>query len=196
MPWEKVEQDYSFEGPNGKETLSQLFNGKNQLIVYHLMYSPEWDNPCSSCSYWIDQLGPTEVHLKARDTSIVVIGRAPYDKLAAGKKKLGWTVKVLSSKESDFNYDYNVSFKGTSKEDDIKYNYKETKNSFGVGDYPGLSVFAKGSDGQMYHTYSTFARGLDMLNGTYHLLDVTPKGRDEPKQGNPQFWVKRNDEYE
>lgn len=169
LPWERVDKEYDFEGPNGKETLSELFAGKSQLIVYHFMFDPAWEAGCKSCSFWADNFNGIDIHLKHRDVSFLAISRAPLSKLEAYKKRMGWSFKWVSSFGTDFNYDYNVSF--TPEE-------VANENAFDT-EVVGISVFYKDPDGTVFHTYSCYSRGVDMLNGAYHYIDLTPKGRDE-----------------
>jgi predicted dithiol-disulfide oxidoreductase (DUF899 family) len=190
LPWEKVEKHYVFDAPEGKVTLADLFGGKGQLIVQHFMFGPDWNEGCPSCSFWTDNFNGIESHLAARDTAFVLISRGPIAKLEAYKKRMGWNVRWVSSLNNDFNFDYGVSFK--PDEQGKKYNL-DTVTPYGQ-ENPGLSAFRKGEDGTIYRTYSTYARGLDVLNGTYHLLDMTSKGRDEDPE-RPMSWVKRHDKY-
>ncbi len=190
LPWEKVEKHYVFDAPDGKVTLADLFGGKGQLIVQHFMFGPDWNEGCPSCSFWTDNFNGIEPHLAARDTAFVLISRGPIAKLEAYKKRMGWNVRWVSSLNNDFNFDYGVSFK--PDEQGKKYNL-DTVTPYGQ-ENPGLSAFRKGEDGTIYRTYSTYARGLDVLNGTYHLLDMTSKGRDEDPE-RPMSWVKRHDKY-
>ena len=195
LPWEKVEKDYRFEGPKGSESLSDLFEGKSQLIVYHFMFSPEWEAGCKSCSFWADNFNGIDVHLRHRDTSFLAISRAPYQELVAYRRRMGWSFKWVSSFGNDFNHDYHVSFTPEELAGDALFNYQKAK-PWGP-EVVGISVFYKGEKGEVFHTYSTYSRGVDMLNGAYHYLDLTPKGRDEADQGpNPQAWVRRHDEYQ
>ena len=192
LPWEEVEKAYVFDGPNGRETLADLFAGKSQLIVYHFMFAPDWEEGCKSCSFWADNFERLPVHLKHRDTTLIAISRAPLTKLQAYAKRLGWTFKWVSSAGNDFNYDYRVSF--TPEEFDkgeIDYNYGKMRMP--VAELPGISVFYKVAKGGIFHTYSCYARGLDMMNTAYHYLDLTPKGRDEGD--GIMAWLRRNDEY-
>jgi predicted dithiol-disulfide oxidoreductase (DUF899 family) len=194
LPWTRVEKNYVFEGPNGQETLAQLFGGRSQLVVYHFMYGPDWEKPCKSCSFWADNFNGIIAHLNQRDVTFVAISRAPFAKLQAFAKRLGWTFKWVSSGACDFNYDYRVSF--TPEEiatGHIAYNYGVHK-AYG-SDMPGISVFFKDRDGAVYHTYSCYARGLDMLNNAYHYLDLVPKGRDEAGLPHTMAWVRIRDEY-
>jgi predicted dithiol-disulfide oxidoreductase (DUF899 family) len=193
LPWERVEKEYVFDGPNGKESLAALFGAKRQLIVYHFMFDPSWDAGCKSCSFWADNFSRIGPHLEHRDVSFVAISRAPYAKLEAYRKRMGWSFTWLSSFENPFNYDYLVSF--TPEEVAAKsafYNYAISNP--GGPETVGISVFHKDDDGQVYHTYSCYARGVDMMNGAYHYVDLTPKGRDEGERN--QFWVRRRDEYD
>jgi predicted dithiol-disulfide oxidoreductase (DUF899 family) len=194
LPWERVEKEYVFEGPEGKQTLQDLFDGKSQLIVYHFMFAPEWEEGCKSCSFWADNFNGIDIHLKHRDTSFLAISRAPYSKLKAYRQRMGWSFRWVSSFESDFNYDYNASFTPEQVAGEGYVNYEKVK-PWGP-DVVGISVFYKNENGDLFHTYSCYSRGVDMLNGAYHYLDLTPKGRDEADQRpNPQAWVRRHDEY-
>jgi predicted dithiol-disulfide oxidoreductase (DUF899 family) len=193
LPWEAVNKEYSFEGPNGRQTLPQLFDGRSQLIVYHFMFGPGWDAGCPHCSHWADNFDSVIVHLNHRDVTMVAVSRAPYEKLAAYQKRMGWNFKWLSSGNTDFNFDYNVSF--TPEElakKEVFYNY--TMQSPGPSEREGVSIFFKDSSGSVFHTYSTYARGIDMLNVDYQYLDLVPKGRDESGRG--PHWVRRHDEYD
>jgi len=190
LPWEPVENDYVFVGPNGEETLADLFEGRSQLVVYHFMFGPDDDVGCKSCSFWADSFEPNVVHLNARDVSFVAVSRAPFDKLAAYRKRMGWSFKWLSSSENDFNFDYGASFSPAEEKSPV-YNYGSL--SPGGPEREGLSVFYRDEQGSVFHTYSSYARGIDLLNTAYNYLDLVPKGRDE--DGRSQFWVRRRDEY-
>ncbi len=194
LPWVKIDKEYVFDGPDGKETLSDLFDGRRQLIVYHFMFGPDWNEGCKHCSYLADQFDGANWHLPRRDVTLVAISRAPLSKLEPYKKRMGWRFKWVSSHGNDFNLDYHVSF---TKEDEVRgkvyYNY-------GMGEFisdelPGLSVFYKNEDGKIFHTYSTYARGLDILVGTYNFLDLVPKGRNENPESTMD-WVRRHDQYD
>jgi len=192
LPWVKIDKPYAFQGPKGKETLPQLFEGRSQLVVYHFMFAPNWEAGCPHCSFWADNFNPIIVHLNQRDVTMVAISRAPYSKLEKYRSRMGWTFKWLSSGESDFNFDFHVSF--TDDELSKKralYNYE--MQDPGETDREGVSVFFKDSNGDVFHTYSTSARGIDILNTAYNYLDLVPKGRDEGGRG--PYWVKRHDEY-
>src|SRR5512136_313070 len=193
LPWVKVEKPYLFDGPNGKEALADLFEGRSQLVVYHFMFSPEWDEGCKHCSFWADHYDPTRIHLNHRDVTLVVVSRAPLAKIKAFKKRMGWGFKWVSSLHNDFNFDFHVSFTPEDiKSGEAFYNY--SKAGPGMTEREGSSVFYKDERGVVFHTYSCHARGIEMLNGTYHFLDLVPKGRDEDP-GNPQAWVQYHDKY-
>ncbi len=195
LPWEKVGKEYSFDGPNGKETLPDLFDGRSQLIVYHFMFDPEWDEGCKSCSLLGDHYNPAIIHLEQRDVTMVTVSRAPLAKLEAFKKRMGWSFKWVSSFESDFNWDFDVSFTPEQlAEKKMYYNYRE--GFFPSSEGPGISVFSRDADGNIFHTYSSFARGLDMFLGVYNLLDIAPKGRDEQDLPYGMFWVRHRDKYD
>lgn len=195
LPWERVTKEYVFEGPNGQETLVDLFDGRSQLVVYHLMFKPSSEQPCSGCSFWADNFNGIDVHLAHRDITLLAISRAPQSKLQPFARRMGWTFKWVSSGDGDFNYDFDASYKPESlKAGTATYNYGTIPNKTGE-DMPGVSVFYRDRDGEIYHTYSTYARGLDILNGAYHYIDLTPKGRDE--DGNRgMFWLRLRDRYE
>ncbi len=194
LPWERVASNYVFEGPAGRETLASLFGRHSQLIVYHFMFAPEWEAGCKSCSFWADNFNGITAHLAQRDVAFAAISRAPQPKLAAFAQRLGWQFKWLSSAECDFNYDYGVSFRAADVEQGIA-RYNDAPYSGSMTDLPGLSVFYKDSDGALFRTYSTYARGLDPLNAAYQLLDLVPKGRDEAGLAHTMEWVKLRDLY-
>ena len=195
LPWEAVDKSYVFEGPSGKEALADLFGGRHQLIVYHFMFDPSWDAGCEHCSFWADQFDGITAHLAQRDVTLVAVSRAPFSKLAAYQKRMGWKFKWLSSSDTDFNFDYHVSFTpDVLSRKAAFYNYRIDKD-MGMAQREGLSVFYKDETGRLFHTYSAYARGIDMVNVAYHFLDLVPKGRDEDGHGDPQFWVRRHDEY-
>lgn len=192
LPWVKVEKPYAFDGPNGRETLPQLFGPRHQLIVYHFMFNPADDQGCKHCSFWADHYDGMGVHLNHRDVTFVAVSRAPLAKLQAFQQRMGWRFRWVSSAPSDFNYDYHVSFTPEALEREAAvYNY--SSDGPGMPDREGASVFYKDPQGTVFHTYSTYARGIDMLNGTYNFLDLTPKGRDEGDS--PQSWVRYHDRY-
>jgi predicted dithiol-disulfide oxidoreductase (DUF899 family) len=192
LPWVKIEQDYAFDTPQGKKSLSELFGDASQLIVYHFMFGPDWDKACKSCSFLIDHLQYAIDHLAQRDAAFVAVSRAPLDKLTAFRERMGWRHDWVSSRGSSFNFDFGVSFEQAELDaGTAEYNY--AKKGFPSTEAPGLSVFAKDEEGSVFHTYSTYARGLDIFMGTYNLLDLVPKGRDED---GPMSWVRLRDEYE
>lgn len=194
LPWVEIDEDYVFEGANGSTKMSDLFDGKSQLIIYHFMYGDDWPEGCPSCSFWADNFDGIAPHLQARDASFAVISHAPYEQLAAYQKRMGWGFNWFSSNGNSFNSDYNVSFSDAEFDGGSAiYNYK--KSTFPSKEAPGISVFVKDDNGNIYHTYSTYARGLDMLNGAYHYMDLLPKGRDEDALDYPQAWIKRHDQY-
>ncbi len=193
LPWEKVDKQYVFDGPGGKVTLAELFGDKSQLIVYHFMFSPEWEEGCPHCSFWADHFDSLKYHLKERDAAFVAISRAPWAKIEPFKQRMGWDFRWVSSFNNDFNYDFFVSFTPEQLQNGTGfYNYGTMDP--GGADREGASVLYQDESGSIFHTYSCYARGIDMLNGTYNFLDLTPKGRDE----NPDFpvdWVTHHDRY-
>jgi predicted dithiol-disulfide oxidoreductase (DUF899 family) len=192
LPWEAVTKNYVFEGEQGQKTLAELFQGRSQLIVYHFMFGPDWDAGCPHCSFWADNFNSIIIHLNQRDASMVAISRAPYSKLAAYQKRMGWNFAWFSSAGTDFNFDYQASFPPEAlKKGRVFYNYKEQAEE--TSEREGTSVFYKDASGKIFHTYSCYARGIDLMNTAYNYLDLTPKGRDE--NGRPQYWVRRHDEY-
>ena len=194
LPWVEVDKEYVFAGPNGKETLSELFDGRSQLIVYHFMYDPDWDAGCPSCSFWADNFNNIIVHLNQRDVTMIAVSRAPYSKIDAYKKRLSWDFKWVSSFDTDFNYDYYVSFSSEELEKKEGF-YNFTILNPTVSELPRVSVFYKDLSGKIFHTYSAYSRGIDILNNTYNYLDLVPKGRDEDGYEFSMAWVRRHDEY-
>lgn len=195
LPWVKVETPYVFDTAKGEASLADLFDGRSQLIVYHFMFGPDWNEGCKSCSFWMDNFSGIDVHLAQRDVSFVTVSRAPLAKLEAFKRRMGWNFRWVSSLGSDFNFDFHVSFTDAEKAaGQVAYNYGE--RMFFSSEGPGMSVFRRGEDGAVYHTYSCYARGLDPLNGAYQLLDLTPNGRDEAGLPYPMAWVRLRDKYE
>jgi predicted dithiol-disulfide oxidoreductase (DUF899 family) len=190
LPWVKVEKNYVFEGPDGRETLADLFGPNDQLVVYHFMFAPGWDEGCVGCSFVSDNFDGANMHLKHRDVSLVAVSRAPLAEFQEFRKRMGWQFKWVSSSGGDFNYDYQVSFKKEAVESgDVLYNYKLQKLE--ELEQPGLSVFYKNPAGEVFHTYSTYEAGLDILLEVHHLLDMTPKGRREHEG----FWWDYHDRY-
>ncbi len=193
MPWVRIEKDYHFIGPEGELTLADLFGGRDQLIVQHFMFGPDWDAGCPSCSFWADGYDGTMAHMAQRDAAFVAVSIAPLDRIEAYRKRMGWSFPWVSSEGSDFNRDFGVTFTAEEmKAGAPLYNYGTIP--FPAPEAPGTSIFAKGPDGAVYHSYSTYARGLDPLNVVYQYLDLLPKGRDEGGQG--MAWPRRRDEYE
>lgn len=194
LPWVKVESEYLFDTPKGQESLSDLFEGRSQLIIYHFMYGPDWAEGCPSCSFWADNFNGINIHLNHRDINLVVVSRARLETLEAYKRRMNWSFRWVSSFGSDFNRDYNVSFTPEEAEKgEVFYNFR-------VGKVPGeevqgISVFYKNEQGDVFHTYSCYARGLDMVNGAYHYMDLAPKGRDEGSLPYTMAWLSRNDQY-
>jgi predicted dithiol-disulfide oxidoreductase (DUF899 family) len=193
LPWVKVEKPYVFDGPGGAESLADLFGGRRQLVIYHFMFDPRDKAGCPHCSFWADSFNGIIAHLNQRDVTMLAVSRAPLAKLKAFKARMGWTFKWVSSGRSDFNYDYQASF--TDKEvkaGNAFYNYRTT--DVWCPDYPGISVFYRDRRGNVYHTYSCYSRGIDMVNAAYQFLDLVPKGRDEDPE-RPQSWVNFRDKY-
>jgi predicted dithiol-disulfide oxidoreductase (DUF899 family) len=195
LPWEVVAKEYWFEGPTGKLALAELFNRRSQLIVYHFMFAPDWDEGCPSCSFWADNFNGIDIHLKHRDVSFVAVSRAPWQKLAAYRQRMGWTFDWFSSFGTEFNHDYGASFTPEELTNGKAY-YNYTWQKPPGPEVVGISVFYKEIDGTLFHSYSCYARGVDMMNGAYNYIDLTPKGRDEADQKpGRQAWVRRHDQY-
>lgn len=195
LPWEKVEKNYVFDGPNGRETLAELFGDKSQLVIYHFMLGPDWAEGCPSCSMAADSFDASLVHLADRDVTLAVVSRATLPQIEGFRKRMGWQFKWVSSNANDFNWDYHVSFtKDEVANNMMDYNYK--KMSFpGGNEAPGLSAFYKDESGEVFHTYSAFERGLDLLVHPYTFLDLAPKGRNEDGLAYPMAWVRHHDKY-
>jgi len=193
MPCKRVEKSYRFEGPNGALSLADLFDGRSQLIVYHFMLGPDWEEGCKSCSFWADNFDGIPIHLNHRDVTFTAVSRAPLAKIEAYRKRMGWSFPWVSSYGSDFNYDFHVSFtEELLAAGKVDYNYGLVE---GYEELPGLSVFYKNERGEVFHTYSCYARGIDMVNGAYQFLDLVPKGRDEDGFEFSMEWVRRHDQY-
>jgi len=195
LPWVRVDKAYVFDGPSGPVSLADLFEGRSQLIVQHFMFDPSWAEGCKSCSFWVDNFDGVVVHLNHRDVSFALVSRAPVAALEAYRKRMGWSVRWVSSLRTDFNRDFHVSFTPAELEPGQTY-YNYAMGSFPSPEAPGISVFYRDGDGVVYHTYSCYARGLDMLNGAYHLLDLVPKGRDEAGLPSSMEWLRHHDRYE
>lgn len=195
LPWERVEKKYVFENGDGKHGLAELFDGKGQLIVYHFMMGPGWKEGCPSCSFIADQFDAMRLHLRARDINLVAVSRASWPEIAVFKQRMGWKFPWYSSYGTDFNQDYGVSFPKEQFEGGaVPYNY--TVKNFPSEEAPGASVFAKNEAGEIFHTYSTYERGLDMMLNAYNFIDLTPKGRNEEGLPYPMAWVRHHDKYE
>ena len=193
LPWERVEKQYVFTGPDGRVPLADLFGTHSQLVVYHFMFNPDASAACAHCSFWADHFDGMLVHLAQRDVAFSAISRAPLEKIEAFRARMGWRFRWLSSGGTDFNYDFQASFTpGELKSGTVFYNYQQT--AAGPPDREGISVFFRDGAGAVFHTYSCYARGIDMVNGTYQFLDLAPKGRDEDPD-NPQSWVRHRDRY-
>lgn len=195
LPWEKVEKHYVFDGPRGKETLADLFGKRSQLMVYHFMFGPGWSEGCPSCSYLADHFDGMTIHLAHRDVTLAVVSHAPIEQIEAFKRRMGWKFKWVSAFHNDFNFDYHVSFTAEERaKGTVEYNYKQME--FPSEEAPGLSAFARDAEGNIFHTYSAYERGLDILVGTYNFLDHAPKGRDEEGLKHSMAWVRHHDKYD
>ena len=195
LPWVKVDKHYVFDGPDGKETLADLFDGRSQLIVYHFMFGPGWEQGCPSCSFVSDHIDGANWHLPQRDVTLLAVSRAPLPEIEAFKQRMGWGFKWVSSYGNDFNHDYHVSFTPDEMaRGEVYYNYG--MEQFPSEEAPGVSVFYKDPSGAIFHTYSAYARGLDMLVGAYNYLDLVPKGRDEADLPWTMAWVRHHDRYD
>jgi predicted dithiol-disulfide oxidoreductase (DUF899 family) len=194
LPWVRVERDYVFEAPGGNQSLADLFEGRSQLIVQHFMFGPDWKEGCPSCSFMADHVGGALVHLAHRDVTFVAVSRAPLSQIDGFKKRMGWGFKWVSSAGNDFNFDYGVSF---TKEEMAKgkVNYNYGMEDFPSEEAPGISVFYRNDAGDVFHTYSTYGRGVEVMMGTYRLLDLVPKGRDEAGLPSTMAWVRHHDRY-
>jgi predicted dithiol-disulfide oxidoreductase (DUF899 family) len=193
LPWVKVEKEYVFDGPMGEVTLGDLFGGKGQLLIYHFMFGPGWEEGCAHCSFWADHFDGVNVHLGQRDTAFAVVSRAPWKEIEPFRKRMGWQFKWLSSFKTDFNFDFNVSFTPEQrKRGKAIYNYAALEMD--IDEREGASAFYRDQNGDIYHTYSTYERGIDLMNTTYNFLDLTAKGRDENPEAS-QDWVRYHDQY-
>ena len=195
LPWVKVDKDYVFDSPGGKRTLGELFDGRSQLIVYHFMFGPEWAEGCPSCSMAGDHINSSLVHLIQRDVTLVAVSRAPLSKIESFKKRMGWSFPWVSSYSTDFNRDYHVSFTKEEMANGKTY-YNFDFRPFPAEEAPGISVFYKDTNGDVFHTYSSYGRGLEWLLGAYSYLDLVPKGRDEDGLPSPMAWARHHDKYE
>ena len=194
LPWRRVESDYDFEGADGRRSLSDLFGNASQLLIYHFMYHPDWDQGCKTCSFWADGFDASIPRLDARDVALAVISRRPLEKLLSYRQRMGWRFPWFSSADSTFNYDFGVSF--TAEQIESRNSFYNFRDGASVGpEMPGISTFARDDGGSIFHTYSTYSRGLDPLNSAYQLLDLVAKGRDENQLPFPMDWIRRHDEY-
>jgi predicted dithiol-disulfide oxidoreductase (DUF899 family) len=195
LPWVKVEKNYVFEGPNGPETLADLFDGQNQLVIKHFMFGPDWSEGCIGCSFELDHAMGALMHIRHHGVAYAVVSRAPLAKTEPFRRRMGWDVKWVSSHGNDFNYDFNVSFTPEQiASGHVYYNY-DTRPAMS-DELSGRSVFYKDADGQIFHTYSSYGRGGELFLGSYAFLDIVPNGRDETINGNLSDWVRHHDRYE
>ena len=195
LPWVRIDKNYVFDAPEGRRSLAELFEGRRQLLVQHFMFAPGWEQGCPSCSYMADHTDGMNVHLAHRDVTFVAISRAPLTEIERFRRRMGWRFNWVSSHGSDFNYDFRVSF--TPEEiakGELYYNFGTWP--FASEEWPGISVFTKDDAGEVFHTYSTYARGVEVMMGTYNMLDLTPKGRDERDVAYKMEWVRHHDRYE
>lgn len=195
LPWVKLEKPYLFQSPRGPVSLADLFAGHSQLVVQHFMLGPGWEEGCKSCSFMMDHFNAAAVHLPARDVAFAAVSRAPLNEILAFKKRMGWKVNWVSSHSTDFNFDFHVSFTPAErKRGAVDYNY--TQQPFPHEEAPGVSIFARDADGSVFHTYSTYGRGVEFIMGTYTILDLVPKGRDEANLDYGMEWVRHHDRYD
>ncbi len=193
LPWVRLEKAYEFDGPDGHLSMPDLFGDQSQLLVYHFMMGPGWVEGCPICSFWADGFDGTQVHLAARDAALVAVSRAPFAEIEAYRRRMGWSFRWVSSAPGDFNFDFGVSATPDHPAADREYNFRHVDEP--MAESPGLSVFARDDAGQIFHTYSTYSRGLDPLNSGYQLLDLTPRGRDEQDLPWTMAWLRRHDSY-
>jgi predicted dithiol-disulfide oxidoreductase (DUF899 family) len=194
LPWVRIDQDYAFEAPEGRRTLADLFEGRRQLLVQHFMLAPGWEQGCPSCSYMADHTDGMNVHLENRDVTMVAVSRAPLAEIERFRKRMGWRFRWVSSFGSDFNYDFGVSYTPEQvARGDIGYNYGTSPHCH--EELPGISVFYKDDTGGVFHTYSTYGRGVEVMMGTYDMLDLVPNGRGERDVDHKMEWVRHHDRY-
>ncbi len=195
LPWVHVDKNYVFDTPEGKRSLSDLFQGRRQLMVQHFMFGPGWEQGCPSCSFMADHTDGMKIHLEHRDITFVAVSRATLPEIERFRQRMGWQFKWVSSNANDFNFDFHVSFTPEDRaKGDVPYNY--TLQHFPADEAPGISLFYKDSEGQVFHTYSTYGRGVEVMIGTYHMLDLAPKGRDEQDVFYKMEWMRHHDRYE
>ncbi len=194
LPWVEIDKAYMFDGPDGKESLSDLFAGRRQLVIYHCMFGQDWEDGCPSCSFWADNFDRIDVHLANRDTTLIAVSNTSIDKIQAYRERMGWGFKWVSALGSDFNHDFHVSFSRQEVDaGDAPYNFAH--KGFPSTEAPGLSVFVRTADQRIAHSYSCYGRGLDIFNGAYQILDLTALGRHEDELPYPQAWIRRRDQY-
>ena len=195
LPWVQVKKDYVFDAPEGRRSLAELFDGRHQLLVQHFMLGPNWEQGCPSCSFMADHMGGMQVHLAHRDVTVLVVSRAPLEQIERFRRRMGWQFNWVSAHGNDFNRDFSVSF--TPEEmakGEVYYNF--AMQPFPSEEAPGVSVFYKDDAGTIFHTYSTYGRGVEVMMGTYELLDITPKGRDEHNAAYTMDWIRHHDRYD
>ena len=193
LPWVRLDKQYEFDGPDGRVQMRDLFGGHRQLIVYHFMFGPGWGEGCPLCSFWADSFSAMPIHLAHRDTSLVAVSRASFPEIEAYRQRMGWSLRWYSSAPGDFNYDFGVSASPDQRLRGSEYNFRHVDQP--MEESPGLSVFVTTDQGEIFHTYSTYSRGLDAINSGYQLLDLTPMGRDENGLPWTMAWVRRHDAY-
>lgn len=194
LPWVRIDKEYVFESATGPRSLADLFEGRSQLLVQHFMFGPGWAHGCPSCSYMADHTDAMNVHLKQRDIAIVAVSRAPLAEFAPFRQRMGWRFEWVSSHGTDFNWDFGVSFTPEQMaSEQVPYNYRV--GGFPVEEAPGVSAFAKNAAGEVFHTYSTYGRGVEVMMGTYNMLDLAPRGRAERDVPNKMEWVRHHDKY-
>jgi len=195
LPWVRMDKTYLFDTPDGRRSLAELFDGRRQLMVQHFMLGPGWEQGCKSCSFMADHLLGAEIHLQHRDVTVLLVSRAPLAEIERFRQRMGWPFRWASSNGTDFNLDFHVSFPPETRVDgEVDYNYHRT--AFPQEEAPGISFFCKDDAGDVFHTYSTFGRGVEVMMGTYHLLDLAPRGRDEERDAYGMEWVRHHDRYE
>lgn len=195
LPWVRIEKPYVFDAPEGRRTLGDLFDGRRQLVMQHFMFAPGWEQGCKSCSFMADHHDGAKPHLAQRDVTLLAVSRAPLADIERFRRRMGWQFPWVSSYGSDFNRDFGVTF-SPAEQARGKVNYNYALQSFPVEEAPGISVFYQDNDGDVFHTYSTYGRGVEVMMGTYNLLDLTPKGRDEDQLSHTMEWVRHHDRYE
>ena len=195
LPWVRIDKHYVFQAPDGRRTLAELFDGRHQLVVQHFMFAPGWEEGCKSCSFMADHIEGMRLHLAQRDVTLLVVSRAALPEIERFRQRMGWQFKWVSSNGTDFNQDFGVSFTPEqSATGEVYYNYR--MQAFPLEEAPGISAFYKDDAGAVFHTYSTYGRGVELMMGTYDFLDIAPKGRDEDQLGYAMEWIRHHDRYE